>query len=170
MDRGYAEKMVVPALHPDLKALAPLLGTWSGRGSGVYPTIESFDYLEEVVFSHVGKPFLVYGQKTRSAVDDAPLHAETGYLRVPQPGRVEWVLAHPSGITEVEAGRFSATGHLIEFAMTATAIGLSPTAKEVSALSRRYRLDGDELSYTLEMGAVGQPAQNHLTAVLQRTG
>lgn len=161
---------MAPDLHPDLAALAPLLGTWSGRGSGVYPTIESFDYLEEVVFAHVGKPFLAYGQKTKSVADGKPLHAETGYLRVPQPGRVEWVLAHPSGITEIEVGSFSTSGDIVEFEMTASTIGLTPSAKEVTALGRRYRFDGDELSYTLAMGAVGQPAQNHLTAVLRRTG
>lgn len=160
---------MAPDLHPNLAELAPLLGTWSGRGTGVYPTIESFDYLEEVVFSHVGKPFLVYGQKTRAVADGLPLHAETGYLRVPQPGRIEWILAHPSGITEIEVGSYTATADGIELEMTAPTIGLAPTAKEVGALSRRYRLDGDELSYTLDMGAVGQPAQNHLTAVLRRT-
>jgi hypothetical protein len=157
-------------LHPDIAALAPLLGTWSGQGSGVYPTIESFDYLEEVVFWHVGKPFLAYGQKTKSAADGAPLHAETGYLRVPRPGRVEWILAHPNGITEIEVGSVSATGDVVEFEMTASTIGLAPTAKEVTALGRRYRFDGDALSYTVDMAAVGQPAQNHLTAALRRTG
>ncbi|MEB3051647.1 FABP family protein [Mycolicibacter sp. MYC123] len=160
---------MAPDLHPNLVELAPLLGTWSGRGRGIYPTITSFDYLEEVVFSHVGKPFLVYGQKTRSAADGLPLHAETGYLRVPEPGRIEWVLAHPSGITEIEVGGYTVDGNRIDLQMSAPTIGLTPTAKEVSALSRHYRLDGDELSYTMDMGAVGQPSQNHLTASLRRS-
>ncbi len=157
-----------PDLHPDLRALAPLLGEWQGRGSGEYPTIEPFDYLEEVMFSHVGKPFLVYGQKTRAVADGAPLHAETGYLRVPRPGQVELVLAHPSGITEIEVGTYTVDGTAIELEMIATQIGLTPTAKAVTALGRRFRLDGDKLSYSLQMGAVGQPKQHHLAAVLHR--
>jgi THAP4-like, heme-binding beta-barrel domain len=158
-------------LHPDLAALAPLLGTWAGRGEGEYPTIQPFEYLEEVVFSHVGKPFLAYMQKTKAPADGKPLHAETGYLRVPQPGHVELVLAHPSGITEIEVGTYSVTGDLIEVELETSpvgAIGLSPTAKEVTALGRSLRIDGDELSYTVRMGAVGQPLQDHLAAVLHR--
>ena len=157
-------------LHPDLQALAALLGTWQGRGSGDYPTIEPFEYLEEVVFSHVGKPFLVYGQKTRAATDGKPLHAETGYLRVPRPGHVELVLAHPSGITEIEVGTYTSDGTAIELDMSTTQIGRTPTAKEVTALGRRVRVDGNELSYSLQMGAVGQPLQHHLSAVLYRKG
>ncbi len=159
-----------PELHPNLHALAPLLGTWRGRGSGEYPTIDSFEYLEEVTFSHVGKPFLVYGQKTKSAADGAPLHAETGYLRVPRLGQVELVLAHPSGITEIEVGGYIADGETIELEMAAAQIGMTPTAKEVTALGRRFRLTRDELSYSLQMGAVGQPAQHHLSATLHRDG
>lgn len=155
-------------LHPDLAALAPLLGTWAGRGTGEYPTIEPFEYLEEVVFSHVGKPFLAYAQKTKGAADGKPMHAETGYLRAPRPGHVELVLAHPSGVTEIEVGTFSATGDLIEIELATTSIGLTPTAKEVSALGRTLRVDGDQLSYSVRMGAVGQPLQPHLAAVLHR--
>jgi THAP4-like, heme-binding beta-barrel domain len=159
---------VAADLHPDLHALAALLGTWQGRGSGDYPTIEPFEYLEEVVFSHVGKPFLVYGQKTRAATDGKPLHAETGYLRVPRPGHVELVLAHPSGITEIEVGTYTSDGAAIELDMSTTQIGRTPTAKEVTALGRRFRVADDELSYSLQMGAVGQPLQHHLSAVLHR--
>jgi hypothetical protein len=155
-------------LHPNLEALASLLGTWAGRGAGEYPTIQPFEYLEEVVFTHVGKPFLVYGQKTKSVADGRPLHAETGFLRVPQPGHVELVLAHPNGITEIEVGGYSVQDNIIELELVTTDVGLTPTAKEVTALGRSIRLAGDELSYSLRMGAVGQPVQHHLAAVLRR--
>jgi hypothetical protein len=155
-------------LHPNLEELAPLLGTWAGRGAGEYPTIQPFEYFEEVIFTHVGKPFLVYGQKTKSVADGKPLHAEAGFLRVPQPGHVELVLAHPSGITEIEVGSYSVQDNIIELELVTTNVGLTPTAKEVAALGRSFRLDGDELSYSLRMGAVGQPLQHHLAAVLRR--
>lgn len=166
-----------PDLHPELEALAPLLGGWAGRGTGMYPTIQPFGYLEEVVFSHVGKPFLAYVQKTKSVVDGRPMHGETGYLRVPRAGHVELILAHPTGVTEIEVGTYSVFsdagsesggGVVIELELSTASVGLSPSAKEVTALSRSMRVDGDGLSYTVRMGAVGQPLQDHLAAVLHR--
>jgi nitrobindin-like protein len=155
-------------LHPALTILAPLLGTWAGAGAGEYPTIPSFSYLEEVTFGHVGKPFLSYAQRTKAADDGRPLHAETGYLRVPSAGRVELVLAHPTGITEIQEGTLTVGDDGLKLELTATSIGLTATAKDVTALSRSFRIDGDELAYTLRLGAVGQPLQHHLAATLHR--
>jgi hypothetical protein len=155
-------------LHPGVAALAPLLGVWAGQGSGEYPTIAPFDYLEEVTFGHVGKPFLSYAQKTKAGDDGRPMHAETGFLRVPSPGRVELVLAHPTGITEIDEGTLTVAGDTIVMDLAATTIGRSASAKEVTALGRSIRVDGDELVYTVRMGAVGQPLQDHLTATLHR--
>ncbi|RDH74065.1 FABP family protein [Mycolicibacterium moriokaense] len=155
-------------LHPDVAVLAPLLGVWAGQGAGVYPTIEPFDYAEEVTFGHVGKPFLSYTQRTRAADDGRPLHAETGYLRVPSAGRAELLLAHPTGITEVDEGTLSIRGTSIGMELESTTIGRSASAKRVTALRRSIHVDGDELSYRVHMGAVGQPLQLHLTATLHR--
>lgn len=155
-------------LHPGIAVLAPLLGTWAGRGAGEYPTIQSFDYLEEVTFGHVGKPFLTYSQRTKAEQDGRPLHAETGYLRVPSPGRVEWVLAHPTGITEIGEGTLSVSESTIGMELDATTIGRTRSAKDVTALSRSFHIDGDVLVYTVRMAAVGLPLQHHLAATLQR--
>ena len=155
-------------LHPDIAVLAPLLGTWAGAGSGEYPTIEPFEYLEEVTFGHVGKPFLAYSQRTRAAADNRPLHAETGYLRVPSPGRIEWVLAHPTGITEVLQGTLTMVDDGLELDLESSDIGLTDSAKQVDALRRRFQLDGDTLRYDVQMAAMAQPLQHHLGATLHR--
>jgi len=158
----------VADLHPAIAVLAPLLGTWAGQGAGEYPTITPFRYLEEISFSHVGKPFLAYSQRTKAEDDGRPLHAEAGYLRAPSADRVEWILAHPTGITEIEEGTLSVRGSTLVMELISTSIGLSASAKDVMALSRSIRVDGDELTYSVRMGAVGQPVQHHLGATLHR--
>ena len=154
-------------LHPSITALTPLLGTWSGRGSGDYPTITPFDYLEEITFAHVGKPFLSYTQRTRSP-DGQPMHAEAGYLRVPKPGVIELVLAQPSGVTEVDEGTVAADGTAVVIELASVSVGLTGTAKDVGAVHRSIRVDDDELTYSVSMAAMGRPLQQHLTATLYR--
>lgn len=160
-------------LHPDLAHVAHLLGTWSGRGHGEYPTIDSFDYAETITFSHIGKPFLRYEQRTRRIESDgslgAPLHAETGYWRFPVPGRVEAVLSHPTGVNEVEEGSITVRSDgatVIELA--STSVTLTASAKSVTALGRTFEVSDDSISYRLAMAAVGLPLQHHLAATLTR--
>ena len=157
----------MPDLHAGIAALAPLLGTWSGAGRGDYPTIEPFRYVEEVTFSHIGKPFLAYTQRTRSEAGQ-PLHAEVGYLRMPSPQRIELVLAHPTGVTEIDEGTLTERDGGLHIEVHSTTIGLTASAKDVMALRRSITVGGGELRYTVLMAAVGQPLVHHLTATLRR--
>ncbi|MGQ0617950.1 MAG: FABP family protein [Acidimicrobiia bacterium] len=155
--------MTVP-LHLDIEVLAALVGSWRGHGRGEYPTIEPFDYDETVQFTHIGKPFLAYAQRTRHTADGRPLHAETGYWRAPGPGLVEAVLSHPTGIVEVQEGTID--GGVIR--LTSTAVVSTTTAKQVVTIERDFMLAGDDLSYRVRMAAAGQPLTHHLAADLRR--
>ncbi len=156
------------APHPDIAHLAPLLGTWRGRGQGEYPTIKPFDYLEEVEFGHVGRPFLTYRQRTRAVDDGRPMHSETGYLRALPDDRIELILAHPTGITEICEGSLVSDDDGLRIELDSTSIGRSSSAKSVTALGRTLAVAGNTLSYTLRMAAVEQPLQHHLAATMQR--
>jgi len=120
-----------------------------------------------VRFWHVGKPFIAYTQRTWAVSDSRPLHSESGYWRLPEGlTAVELVLAHPTGVVEIEEGTLD--GQKIELSTT-TVAGTS-TAKEITALMRVLEVAGDALLYRVAMAAVGEPLTHHLDATLQRVG
>jgi len=150
--------------HPEVEPIAFLLGTWRGEGKGEYPTIAPFAFEEEIRFWHVGKPFLLYTQRTVTPADGMLRHSEMGYWRPVGTDRVEIVLAHPTGIAEIEEGTVG--GDRID--VSSSLVGLTGTAKEVTKLERSFELREDVLAYEVRMAAVGQPLQRHLTAELRR--
>lgn len=156
-------------LHAACETLAPLLGTWRGPGEGHYPTIADFEYLEELTFSHIGKPFLAMNQRTRDQVSDAPMHAEVGYLR-PQPSNaVELVLTQPTGVVEIHMGSVAEVEDALVVDLRTERVEGTRTAKPISEVRRRLEVKDDTLITEMWMAAMGQPLTHHLRAELSRS-
>ena len=151
-------------VHPGIRPLAFLVGTWRGDGAGDYPTIEPFSYDEEIVVDHVGKPFLRSLQRTRDATAGTPLHTETGYWRWTGI-RPELVIAQPTGVVEVLTGELKGT----TLRLRSVLVGTTPTAKEVATTERRIVVEGDVMRYRFSMAAVGREHGLHLEAELRRS-
>jgi THAP4-like, heme-binding beta-barrel domain len=156
--------MLATELNPALTPVAFLLGTWRGEGEGQYPSIKPFRYREEIRFSHNGKPFLIYTQRTESIDTGQPMHGEAGYLRLVGDGRVEFVIAQPIGYAEISLG--GVDGQRID--VECASVGRTPTAKPVTSIRRSLWMDGETLRYELKMGMGGAPAAPHLTASFRR--
>lgn len=160
--------MEEPEVHPDLELIAFLLGRWEGAGVGGYPTMESFNFGQEIEFGHIGKPFLTYTSRTW-LLDQAgnrvkPLATETGYWR-PQPNRqMEVLLAHPTGIVEIYVG--DVAFHKIE--LHTDVVARTASAKEYTAGRRLYGLVKGNLMWAYDMAAVGQPLTSHMSGELKK--
>ena len=150
-------------MHPDLAPVAFLLGTWRGDGEGAYPGVDPFRYTEELSFEHVGDPFVLVTESSWTR-DGAPLHFERGTLRPLGEGRVDLTLAHPIGVAEVAEG--TVDGDAVT--LWSTAVVRTAGGSPVTEIARRYRRQGDELSYELDMAMEGVTRTFHVRATLGR--
>ncbi len=155
------------ALQPNLAALEPLVGRWRGTGRGHYPTIAGFAYRDEWEFTDLGKPFLLFVQRTWHPETGQPMHTETGYLRVPADGSLEIVAALPTGQAEVGVGTVEVSDGVLALATNAD-VRNTPSAKRVERILRTFRVEGDDLRYTMAMAAVGLGDTPHLESRLTR--
>jgi len=158
-------------LHDSLKHLEFLVGEWQGLGVVGYPTITEAQYEQEISFSHDGRPFLAYISKTWLIDDEGarirPSAVETGFWRAGTGERdVEVMLAHASGIVEVYVGEVAFS----KIELTSEVVARTETAKDVKGFHRLYGLVEGDLAYAIDMAAMGQPLQPHLSARLQRIG
>jgi hypothetical protein len=158
-----------PDLHHDLLGLLPLVGCWRGTGKGGYPTIEDFDFAQELRFSHDGRPFLFY--ESRSWIIDTdgkpvrPAGREVGWWRPRPDDGLEVLLAQPTGTAEVFVGKIDGT----KYELSTDAVIRTESAKEVTGEHRLYGVIDGDLLYAADLAAVGQGLTPHLSARLSRT-
>lgn len=162
-----------PDLHPALLSLLPYVGFWRGRGRGGYPSIEDFDYAQEIKITHDGRPFLYYESRAWLLDEQSrpvrPSGREVGWWRPvladgKPTGELEVLFATPTGVMELHLGRVD--GVRVEIATDA--VMRTATAKEVTAGHRLYGIVDGALMYAQEMAAVGYGMNPHLSARLTR--
>jgi hypothetical protein len=142
-----------------LEPLAFLLGTWRGEGEGAYPGTDPVRYTEELSFEHVGDAFLLLTESSWTP-EGEPLHFERGTLRPVGEGKVDLALAHPIGVAEVAEGTVEGTAVTV----WSTAVVRTAAGSPVTEVSRRYRREGDDLSYELD----GVARTAHIRATLRQ--
>ena len=156
------------AYHPDLSAIAPLIGVWTGSGTGTYPTIAPFEYTESITFTcpNPARPVLSYAQST--AIHGRAAHSESGYWKVGSSDsgaggrRLECVVAQVTGLAEVEEG-LVVVDEAVGVVVDVRTVGLSRTstakAPHVREIRRVWRLSerGGQLEYEVWMATDNTP-------------
>lgn len=159
-----------PDLPPALAPLAWLIGEWEGAGVVGYPTIESAHFGQEISVTHDGRPFLEWQSRTWLLDEQGnkvrPLALELGFWRPLENNEVELLLTHPTGIVEMYHG----TTAPAKIELRTDSVVRSPHAKEYNAAARMYGLVNSNLLWVMDMAAVGQPLQSHVSAELKRVG
>ncbi|CAN8233689.1 unnamed protein product [Cochlearia groenlandica] len=99
-----------PPIHPTAAPLAYLLGKWRGEGKGgkrLDSDSPLFEYVEELSFSHSGKPAIEYKQRTwKVGSEGEAMHGESGYFLPKPDGSIDVVIAQSSGLVEVQKGTY----------------------------------------------------------------
>ncbi|XP_059249920.1 peroxynitrite isomerase THAP4 isoform X2 [Mustela nigripes] len=153
-----------PTMNPVVEPLSWMLGTWLSDppGAGTFPTLQPFQYLEEVYISHVGQPVLNFSFNAFHPDTRKPMHRECGFIRLkPDTNKVAFVSAQNTGIVEVEEGEVNGQ----ELCITSHSIARISFAKEphVEQITRKFRLNSEgKLEQTVSMATTTQPMTQHL--------
>jgi hypothetical protein len=158
-------------IHPQCARLAWMIGKWQGNGHGAYPTIEPFEFGQELLFQQDGRPFIHF--MSRSWVIDAQGNVirnaaqETGFIRPLEDGTIEMLITHMTGFVEIYYGDLRPDRP--SFELTTDAVARTMTAKEYVGGKRLYGYVEGDLLYAFDMAAMGQELQPHTWARLQRS-
>lgn len=156
-------------IHEALKPIQWLIGTWETiSAKGHFPTIKDFVYAEVLTFESLGQPLLNYQARSRNTVSGAPMHLESGFLRIkPGSNQVAFMISHNFGLAVLEEGTASENGLDLE----SKNISRMSFAKDpsVKALKKTYTLRKDgTLEIRTDMETCTTAMTNHLVAVYEK--
>lgn len=157
-------------IHDALKPIQWLIGSWESiSAKGHFPTIKDFTYNEVLKFESVGQPILNYEARSRHSVTGAPMHLESGFLRIkPGSNQLAFMVSHNFGLAVLEEGIATADGLELE----SKSINRMSFAKDpsVKCIKKVYKLNADgTLEIRTDMETSNTALTNHLVAVYKKT-
>jgi len=148
-----------------------LEGRWLGEGKGGFPTVESFDYSETLIFERRDENSLFYMQRTEKRMDgkaeSVTSHWESGFIRVLMSGELELANVQSGGRGEILIGKIERMAQKIRLDFRSK---LLTNDERMVASARTFEIDGDTLRYEMTMHTTRvDKLTRHLVARLQRS-
>ncbi|GAB1861195.1 THAP domain-containing protein 4 [Camponotus japonicus] len=162
--------MKILPLHELLHMLAWLEGIWITEepAVGIYPTIKSFNYYDEINITSIGQPLFNYIAQSWHPETGTPMHRETGFLQIlPGTNKIALSLIDNIGLFTVEQGELMNDTKTIDLKSTnilATDASI-PTFPTLTQTRRVFKFDGDSLELIFYMATSKTPElMEHLRA------
>ncbi len=155
-------------MHELLIPFIKFLGKYKGKGTGVYPTIQTFHYEEDCQFSLVNpaKPMLSYHQ-TRTYLIEKQIgaHVEFAYIRILPNQKIEFCITQPTGVCEIDEGIYNIKNDVLQIEVSSKEITRTSSAKppHVTQVKRIWTLDASQqkLEYSMAMATTTTPELTH---------
>jgi len=142
-----------------------LLGSWSGKGVGVWRPDSPFRYREELLLEVVPDRDLIHLQQRTFDAETGPLrHSEQGFLRLFPAGEAELVVAVPAGYTEIHQGRVEGTILRLEL----VTLAVSPRARPLDRTQRRLEFRAGQLHHAVGIAVGSGEVVAHVASSLER--
>ena len=154
-----------------INELGFLAGTWMGNGIAHYPTIETVDYREELIFQMNDEfPVLHYEQKTWIKNDNGlfekPIFWESGFIIEKDDETIQLCNVQKSGRIEILNG-FLIRPNENQFELSLNSENIYNDARMIKS-SRKFTFRENDLTYELFMSTNNNPGFDmHLKASLK---
>lgn len=159
-----------PDLHPGLLALLPLVGVWEGEGEADTEDRGQHRFGQQTVVSHDGGNYLSWSSRAWTydaggAVDDTA-YRESGFWRISEDDKLEFLVAHASGVIEMYYG---APISQSAWEMATDVVLASPTGPKRGGAKRIYGIvEGGDLGWVEERVHPEKGLVPHMSARLRR--
>lgn len=147
-----------------------LIGTWIGKGTAVFPTIKTTEYLEELIFTPAEDKSVIFFElkswTNKNGSKGPILNWQSGFLNELEDGTIEMCDAQNNGRVEVLLGNLEEKDYPYHLSFVSKMFG---NDERMVKTSRDYYVNGNEMKYSMFMSTLNTPEfQKHLEAELTK--